>query len=179
MPQKNSVLISIIDSEEDVDYIVDHGKKHFEDSNKSLSLFMMTDFEYIRSFFKQIVKGEVETGYFLCKFTDAKTKEIVGFVLFSIGSPWYNNKLTAISEELTVSLKKGYGISRSVASYMAYCVNEGKADIATGASAQTSCSQQIANSYNKQIANSYNKLGYEQYPTFYLLSEQIKNYNNK
>lgn len=168
--KKNSVLIGLVETDEEVNYIVDNSRKYFVDTS-ALSVFKMTDFEYIKEFFKSIIKKDAKAPYFLCKFTDAKTNEIVGFVLFSIGSPWYNPKLTAISEELTVSLKKGYGIARSIAAYMAYCVKEGKADIASGASAQTNCAP--------EVANSYAKLGYDRYPTYYLVSEAIKTFDKE
>ena len=168
--EKNSVLIGLVETDEEVNYIVDNSRKYFEDTS-ALSIFKMTDFEYIKEFFKSIIKKDANTPYFLCKFTDSKTNEIVGFVLFSIGSPWYNPKLTAISEELTVSLKKGYGIARNVAAYMVYFVKEGKADIASGASAQTNCAP--------EVANSYAKLGYDRYPTYYLVSDTIKTFDKE
>lgn len=172
IPQENnSVLISLVDNEADVDFIADNCERIFRNKKKSLPLFQMTDFDYCRKLFKFISKGECEYPYFLCKFTDSKTKEIVGCVLFSIGSPWYAPKLNAISEELTVSFKKGYGIARSVAAYMSYFIKEGKADIATGASAQESCAG--------EVANSYAKVGYKQYPTYYMLSDKINNYNKQ
>ena len=61
MPQeKNSVLISLVDNEADVDFIVDNAEKIFSNKEKSLPLFQMTDFDYCRNLFKEIAKGECE-----------------------------------------------------------------------------------------------------------------------
>lgn len=169
MPQNKEIEFEIA-SEEDVDFIVDNGRKYFEDSG-SLPLFQMTDFEYVRGFFKSIVKETLDAPYFLISIKDKETGELVGAVLFSVGNPWYNNKIKVISEELTLSFKKGYGISRAIAWFMAYYVSQGKADVATGASAQTIIS--------KEVENSYKKVGYKSYPTFYFMSEAIEHFNNK
>lgn len=170
MPLNRKCIISKVDSEDDVNTIVEYAKDIFT-SDMSLSLFRITDFDYIKKLFNEIIKEDNNSNMFLCKFSDKDTGELVGAVLFSFGSPWYNPKIRFICEELTMSFKKGYGIARNIAAYMKYYVDNGLADIATGAASQEAVSN--------EIANSYSKFGYKEYPSFYLVNKTIADYNNE
>lgn len=169
MPQDNDyekkLELSIVRDSGDVDFIMDRIEEIFKDE-KSIGQFQNADYDHVREFFHKIADKKVDTDWCLCAFRDTKDKHIVGAVLFSFGSPWYNPNVRAICEELTVSFEKGYGIARAVASYMAYYVYMGYASVATGAAAQEYC--------QKEIANSYKKFDYHSYPSFYLTKEDIQ-----
>lgn len=169
MPQRitnneKKLELLMVKTTEEVDEIMVKIKEIFIDNEDSISPFRNADYEYVTAFFKKITKDN--SDWCLCALKDIKDHHIVGVVLFSFGSPWYNPKAKAISEELTVSFEKGYGIARAVASYMAYYVSMGYADIATGSAAQEYC--------QKEIENSYKKFGYKMYPSFYITKEDIQ-----
>ena len=126
------------------------------DNPKSILLFREVDKEYLWEFTKTVVSGK-EPSYFLVSYVNEEG-EYVGVSLFSKGNPWYNLKKTVISEELTVSFKRGFGITRAVSKYLESCLGD-TADIIMASSANTYCA--------KLIENTYSKFGYTSFKNYY------------
>lgn len=131
-------------------------KEIIADNPKSISLFKNVDEEYLKHFIEGIVKGQI-TSYYIVSFTDYKG-DIVGACLLSKGSPWYNNKITVVSEEVTVAFQEGVGIARAVAKYLESILGD-EADVVMASSAN----KPVA----KLIENTYAKLGYKTFKNYY------------
>lgn len=157
-------LLSLVTTKEEAEEVFKLAKKVYSEYN-NMSLFNMIDYDVVfEQFINEMPKGV--NGTYLLAFKDSDTKEYVGCAVVSIGSAWFNPKLTIVSEEVTIAFKKGYGISRNVGAYMQYLVSVGKADMAVSGNAQKKSS--------KQVENSYKKLGYDSHEVFYYVAEELQ-----
>ena len=118
-------------------------------------------------YFKEVTLEDLKTffhtyenyGYYAIGFIDPKSLEIVGVCLFNKGSPWYNPRLKVLSEECTIALKRGYGITRAICEYMLQCKASKEVDLVMASSANK-CVENL-------IENTYAKYGFSTYKTYY------------
>ena len=157
-------LLSLVTTKEEAEEIFKLAKEIYSQYN-TMPLFDMIDYDYV---FKQIIEEMIggTKGTYLLAFKDNETKEPVGCAVVSLGNPWYNPKITVVSEEVTIAFKKGYGIARNLGAYLQFLVEQGKADMAVSGNAQKKSS--------KQVENSYNKLGFDSHKVFYFVAEDLK-----
>ena len=162
-------LLSLVTTKEEAEEIFKLAKEIYSQYN-TMPLFDMIDYDYV---FKQIIEEMIggTKGTYLLAFKDHETKEPVGCAVVSLGNPWYNPKITVVSEEVTIAFKKGYGIARNLGAYLQCLVEQGKADMAVSGNAQKKSS--------KQVENSYKKLGYDSHEVFYYVTEELQERLNK
>lgn len=95
---------------------------------------------------------------FLTAFKDETTGELVGYLLWSFGTVWYNDYLYLIEELSTGNIKEGYhGMARNACWYLQEVAKElrecfPKADIAgiVAGVSQPEVKEQVRNTYEKK-----------------------------
>ena len=162
-PSDEKTYVNIITDYGTAREIFDRALSVFKDNPDSLPVFKDASEEDVLNVLYEAT--EESSNYFLFAFYDKENEEIVGACLLSTGHPWYNKDLFVLEEECTVSFKKGYGISTSIARILKKFLKNDDVDIVQAASAQEWCSKIIENSYTKE--------GFKKYNTYYLTKYDI------
>lgn len=93
----------------------------------------------------------------LVGFRHIHTQELYGFLLYSMGYPWWSSTCLGVSELAVMSMKSGAGVGRKAAEFLKKIVNYKIAHVAeTG----------VAISDSSDIRNSYKKVGFIESPSF-------------
>jgi hypothetical protein len=103
---------------------------------------------------KFLLPKDVSSGVIhLVGFRHIITQELHGFLLYTVGVPWWSTKCIGISELAVMSMKPNSGIGRKAANYLNSLITYKIADIVETGSAILGKST---------IGNSYKKLGFHE-----------------
>ena len=103
-----------------------------------------------------------ETIIHLVGFRYAVTQELKGYMLYTVGYPWWSSTCKGASELAVMSIQEGCGIGRKAAEYLKSLVKYNLVDVVeTG----------TAISKNNHINNSYKRAGFTKSNSFMYMKE--------
>ena len=110
---------------------------------------------------KEFMWNPTADGYYVVVYRDSLTDEVVGLFMYSLGSPWWNNSLTILSEETTWARRKGYGITRLVRDFLNRKLEDNTADVITSGGSIPETSSIVDNVYSKKDTFKSQKIYYK------------------
>ena len=103
-----------------------------------------------------------ETIVHLVGFRYVPTHELKGYMLYTVGYPWWSSTCKGVSELAVMSIQEGCGIGRKAAEYLKYLVKLNIVDVVeTGTAIRK----------NNHINNSYKKCGFTKSSSFMYMKE--------
>jgi hypothetical protein len=137
--------------------------KNLGDYHKIESLFILGASTYEDFILPRNVN---ESTIHLVSFRDIETHEINGFMLYTIGYPWWSTEALCASELAVMAVKEGTGVGRVAAKFLKTLVD---CKVVTVVETSTAILD------GTPIRNSYHKVGFLEVPSFiYHLLEDNK-----
>lgn len=103
-----------------------------------------------------------ETVVHLVGFRYVPTHELKGYMLYTVGYPWWSSTCKGVSELAVMSIQEGCGIGRKAAEYLKYLVKLNIVDVVETGTAIVK---------NNHINNSYKKCGFTKSSSFMYMKE--------